>query len=346
MRLSVIVPVYNMAADQKLEYCIQSILAQTFQDFEILAVDDASTDSSYKILQKLQKDFPEKLRIFRSPENCKQGGARNIGIKESTGEWLGFVDADDWIAPNMYEKLLEKAKETGADIVGCDYSICYEQSMRIGIQIQNNNNKQTGILDGEKNREIILNPGSMVVKIYKREIILKKDLFFPEHIFYEDNAMAPLWMLQAKRFERVAEPLYYYYQVASSTVHHVTMEKCMDRMTSMEYLIVKAKDLNVYEPYKAEFEYKYAELYLKNTIFGFMQARLKGAIVFSRKIRKGMIENFPAFQENKYYQENTNVEEKKLLSYLMKSPVYFVCYYKLLWAYRNLRKGKKNAKKN
>lgn len=341
MKLSVIVPVYNMAAGGKLEYCIRSIVAQTCDDFEIIAVDDASTDNSYQILEELQEEFPNLLRIFKSPENRKQGGARNIGIREAKGEWFGFIDSDDWIAPEMYEKMLEKAEKTGADVVGCNYSICYEQSMDIGIRIRNNNDAQIGILNEKKYKELILAPGSMVVKIYKREIVLDNELYFPEHIFYEDNAMSPLWMLQAKHFERVDEPLYYYYQLEDSTVHQVTKKKCQDRMAAMNYLIAKAKELGVFETYKKELEYKYAELYLKNTIFGFMQAKLGGAISFSKKIRNGMLDNFPDFQKNDYYRNNTNEEERKLLSYLMKSPFYFVCYYKLLWIYRNLRKGKK-----
>lgn len=341
MKLSVIVPVYNMAAGGKLAYCIRSIAAQTCDDFEIIAVDDASTDDSYQVLEELQEEFPDILRIFKSPENRKQGGARNIGIKKAKGDWLGFIDSDDWIAPEMYQRMLEKAEETGADVVGCNYSICYEQTMKPGISIQNNNDKQTGKLNIDKYRELILEPGSVVVKIYKKEIVLEKSLFFPEHIFYEDNAIAPLWMLQSKHFERINEPYYYYYQVNNSTVHHVTKQKCENRMTAMNYLISKTKDLGVFETYKKELEYKYAELYLKNTIFGFLQAKLNGSLAFSKRIRAGILERFPNFQENEYYQKNTNEEEKKLLSYLMKSPMYFVCYYKLLWVYRNLRKGKK-----
>lgn len=343
MKLSIIVPVYNMVANGKLEYCIRSIAAQTCEDFEIIAVDDASTDNSYELLQELQKEFFEILKIHRSSENLRQGGARNIGIKMAKGEWLGFIDSDDWIAPQMYQKMLEKADETGADVVGCNYSICYEQSMQIGITIQNNNDRQTGVLDEEKYKELVLNPGSMVIKIYRREIVLDKKLFFPEHIFYEDNAMSALWMLQAKHFERVAEPFYYYYQVNNSTVHHVSKEKCEDRMTAMNYLIKKAKELDLFDRYKEELEYKYAELYLKNTIFSFMQEKLKGALTFSKRMRKGMLDNFPSFQNNRYYMEKTNVEEKKLLSYLMKSPCFFVCYYKLLWFYRNARKRMKKC---
>ncbi len=340
LKLSIIVPVFNMEEGGKLEYCIRSIAAQTCEDFEILAIDDASTDQSYEILVELQKEFPTLLRIHRSEENRKQGGARNIGMRLAKGEWFGFVDSDDWIAPQMYERMLQKAHETGADVVGCNYSICYEQTMRPGVMIQVNNDRQTGILGEEQYRELILSPGSMVVKIYKREIVMKKGLFFPEHIFYEDNAMSSIWMLEAKHFERIDEPFYYYYQVNNSTVHHITRKKCEDRMTAMNYLIEKAEEDGHYEKYKKEFEYKFAELYLKNTIFGFLQAGLSRSLSFSKKMRRGMLERFPNFQENEYYQKHTNEEEKRLLSYLMMSPLYFVCYYKLLWAYRGLKKRK------
>ncbi|MCI8924586.1 MAG: glycosyltransferase family 2 protein, partial [Lachnospiraceae bacterium] len=138
MELSIIVPVYNMAADDKLVWCLDSLVGQTVSDYEIIAVDDCSTDHSLEILKEYEKKYPDKFRVIASPENRKQGGAKNLGLAKAKGEWIGFIDSDDWVTRDFYEKLLGKAKETGADMVGCDYHLTGEHSMEIGQVVPNN----------------------------------------------------------------------------------------------------------------------------------------------------------------------------------------------------------------
>ena len=132
MKLSIVVPVYNMAGGNKLRFCLDSLVNQTIADYEIIAVDDASTDNSLAILQEYESNYPWKFKVIQSYENVKQGGARNKGIEAARGTWIGFVDSDDWIAPDMYEKLIGKAEQTGADVVGCDYCMTNAQSMKVG----------------------------------------------------------------------------------------------------------------------------------------------------------------------------------------------------------------------
>ena len=129
MKLSIIVPVFNMAAEGKLEYCLDSLVNQTVEDYEIIAVDDCSTDRSFEILKDYEARFPEKFRAVHSEVNRHQGGAKNIGMKMAAGDWIGFIDSDDWITPDMYEKLIQRAESTGADLVGCDYCLTEEHSI-------------------------------------------------------------------------------------------------------------------------------------------------------------------------------------------------------------------------
>lgn len=187
MKLSIIVPFYNMAAGRKLKYCMDSLVNQTVEDYEIVAVDDCSPDETYELLLEYGRRYPEKVRALRTPENRKQGGARNLGLAHAKGEWVGFMDGDDWAAPDMYEKLLAKAGETGADVVGCDLHETHEHSMKIGRIVNANTIDQTGPLDEEKYKKLMRNPCSMVIKIYRKEVIDKYHLRFPEGIFYEDN---------------------------------------------------------------------------------------------------------------------------------------------------------------
>ena len=338
MKLSIVVPVYNMAADGKLEYCMQSLLNQTIDNYEIIAVDDASTDNSLEVLRKIEEQNPGKLRVIASKENLRQGGAKNIGIKAAKGEWLGIVDSDDWISPVMYEKLLAKAEETGADIVGCDYSLVYEHTMEVGEVQQDNDESQMGILDDEKYRRLLLASGSMVIKIYKRAMIVDNNLWYPEHMFYEDNCMSPLWLLYCKHFERVPEPLYYYYQHNTSTVHTVSLDRCHDRMRAMDLFLKKVREAGFYERFLPEIEYRYTELYFITTLFSCMQGKVKGKYAFVGELKKGILNSFPAFRDNHYYQSRMGKEEKQMIELLLKSQCLFFLYYYGLNGYRKVRK--------
>lgn len=338
MKLSIIVPVFNMAADGKLNYCLDSLINQTITDYEIIAVDDCSTDSSLEILRSYEAAYPEKIRVIASPVNKKQGGAKNLGLEAAQGDWIGFIDSDDWITPDMYEKLLKKAEETGADLVGCDYQLTEEHSMKPGRAVSNNKLSQTGVLNHEKKKSLILDGGSLVVKIYRRHIIYDYPNRFPEGIFYEDNAISNSWLLRSKRFEYLPEPMYYYYQHDASTVHTITEKRCEDRMEAARLMIEDAKKFGYLEEYREELEYKFTLLHYVNTLFSYMVGIKHVQYGFVKKMGEEMKQYFPDFQSNPYYIERTHAEEKRLIQMQQKSTIFFIYYYKLLWAYRNFRK--------
>lgn len=338
MKLSIIVPVFNMASDQKLEYCLESLVNQTIEDYEIIAVDDCSTDNSLDILRQYEANYPDKFKVIASPVNKKQGGAKNLGLEIAQGEWIGFIDSDDWITKDYYEKLIKKGEETGADMVGCDYHLTDKHSMEVGQIVHNNKLEQTGPLTKEKYQSLILDSGSLVVKIYRRHIIYDYPNRFPEGIFYEDNAIGKSWMLRAKHFEYIPEPMYYYYQHNTSTVHTISPKRCEDRMEAAKIMIAEAKQFGYFEEYKDELEYSFTLLHYINTLFTYMVGVKPTKYGFIKKMGKEMKEYFLDFQNNPYYQKRTNAEEKKLIAMQQKSTVLFMFYYKLLWGYRNLRK--------
>lgn len=339
MKLSIIVPVYNMAADGKLEYCLESLVKQTIADYEILAVDDCSTDESLQICKEYETKYPDRFHAIASPVNKKQGGAKNIGMSLAKGEWIGFIDSDDWVTPDFYERLIRKGEETGADMVGCDYHLTSEHSMAIGQVVHNNRKEQTGVLDEEKYRSLILDSGSLVVKVYRREIVIDHPGRFPEGIFYEDNALANSWMLRAKHFEYIEEPLYYYYQHDTSTVHTINVKRCEDRMEAGRIMIAEAKEYDYLDRYKDEIEFTFATLFYVNTLFTYMQGVKPVRADFVKKLGEEMVQTFPNFRKNPYYLERVGAEEKKLVDMQLASTWKFICYYKLLWGYRNFRKA-------
>lgn len=338
MKLSVIVPVYNMAADGKLEYCLNSLVNQTISDYEVIAVNDASTDNSLDILHQYESKYPEKFKVVTYAVNKRQGGAKNEGLKVACGEWIGFIDSDDWVTPDYYEKLLKKAEETGADMVGCDYNLVDRHTMEVGKVVQNNTLDQTGVLDQAKHEKLLMRSGSMVIKIYKHSVIKDNQLDFPEGIFYEDNCAGPVWSAYFTHFEKVEEPMYYYYQHQVSTVHHITEAKCRDRITAANLFYEECRKRGLLEKYYKQIEYRFAELYYVITLFSYMSGVKNPRLKLIKELRQGVLDKFPDFQKNEYYLQNTGVEEQQLITMQMQSDVKFFWYYRLKQMVRKLRK--------
>lgn len=338
MKLSIIVPVYNMAGDGKLNFCLDSLLNQSLEDYEIIAVDDCSTDNSLEVLKEYEVKNPGKIRVITSEKNGHQGAAKNKGLKAATGEWIGFMDSDDWAHRDMYAKLIERAEATGADLVGCDYSYVSEHTYEVGQIVANSRDNQVGELGLKEKQSLVLDGGSLCVKIYKRDRILEDGLFFPEGIFYEDNAMGNSYLVMAHKFEYVKEPLYYYYQHSTSTVHTVTKVRCKDRMDAAVIMLEEAKKRGYYEELKEELDYKFIMLYYLNTLFSYMREGEDTDISFIRSIGEGLKKYVPDYADNRYFRERINAEEQKHTALQLKSSLLFVIYYRLLWFYRKIRK--------
>lgn len=339
MKLSIIVPVYNMASDDRIFFCMDSLIGQTLADeyYEIIAVDDCSTDESLRVLRTYEKEHPGLVKVLTTPRNMHQGGAKNIGIDAAKGEWIGFVDADDWLAPEAYERMLRKAEQTGADMVGCDYCMVEEHTFLPGEGAHNNDASQTGVLDEEKYRSLIMDAGSLVVKIYRREIIVDCPSRFPIDIFYEDNALAATWMLRAKHFEYIDEPLYFYYQHNNSTVHTVTMQRLSDRMQAGRIMIAEARKGGFYEKYRDEIEYSFARLFYMNTLMSYMIGIRPRRYAWIKALGDETRDYFPDFKDNRYFKARVHPEELKWTALQQRSTLLFMFVYRLKELYRSIR---------
>jgi len=332
-----------MRADGKLAFCMDSLLNQTISDYEIIAVNDASTDDSLELLYEYQQKYPQLVRVINLEINHKQGGAKNYGLDVAQGEFVGFVDSDDWIMPDMYETLLHKAEETGADIVGCDYCLTYEHSYAITESMHNNKPEQIGVLDLEKHKSLILDPGSLVIKIYKRALFENPRLRFPAHMFYEDNAIVTPLFLRAKHFEYIPEVKYFYYQHNASTVHIVTEERCKNRLDSMRVMLENVKADGKLAMFSEEIEFRFFNLFFQNTLFSYVASVRPIRRKFIKEIGEEMRKAFPNFQQNKYYLMRVNPEERRFIAVQQKSTIAFIVYYKFVQFVRNIKKQMKRS---
>ena len=211
--ISVIVPVYNV--ERFLARCLDSILGQNLHDIEVICVDDGSPDDSIRILRSYAAR-DARIKIIRQ-ENRGLGGARNTGIEAASGEYIGFVDSDDWVDSDFYEKLYDAAMRTGADIA------CASLISHRGEKI-----KKRIVYDAEHIAESVQDrfetgqcpPSFYVVnKIYRRNILQDGGVRFREHVVLEDVEFTAKAVYAAGRMVTVPGTAYRYMFNSSSIVN-------------------------------------------------------------------------------------------------------------------------------
>lgn len=217
MKLSIIVPVYNTAG--YLEQCVNSLLAQPIpeDDFEILLVNDGSIDQSLDVMQRFLIENPDIIEIIDT-ENGGQGRARNLALDVAQGDYIGFADSDDWVADDMYARLLTEAEETDADIAVCNaYSV--------------SGSEQT-VMNARPQGTDISAAGSVWNKIFRRSLV--GNIRFPEGVWYEDFAFSAKLLLLSQKTVFLDEPLYYYRASHPSTMRNQNAVKNLDILTVMD----------------------------------------------------------------------------------------------------------------
>lgn len=210
--ISIIVPVYNM--EQYLRQCVDSIVAQTFENWECLLIDDGSTDNSGKICD----DYSEKddrIRVVHK-KNGGLSSARNVGVSLAQADLIGFVDSDDWIDADMYMRLYQSMKKNSSDIAVC--GIYFNTSKK---EIPKPVLLKEDILDGKEALWLILEdeyiPSYAWNKLYKKS--LSDGFPFPE-ILFEDYAVVYKWFSRAKKVSLCHAPAYHYRQRGGSIIHN------------------------------------------------------------------------------------------------------------------------------
>lgn len=204
--VSIIIPIYNV--EKYLKRCLVSCVNQTLEEIEIILVNDASPDNCHLIMEEYKEKYPEKVVCLYQDKNMRQGAARNRGVKIAKGQFVTFVDSDDWIQPNMCEVLYKKAIQDDSDIVFCDVL----RETKTGYRVTNRFDETlTGVVDTEKIRELVLQLYvGPCAHLIKKEIILDNELFFPEEVICEDTAITRMWDIYAKKITKVSEALYTY----------------------------------------------------------------------------------------------------------------------------------------
>ncbi len=288
-RVSIIVPVWNV--EQYLRKCLDSLVNQTFKDIEIVIINDSSPDNSQAIIDEYKKNYPDLISCYIK-ENGGQASARNLGLKKCHGEYITFVDSDDWVDTEMVEKMYNQAINTNSDIVVCEaYSVVDGNVKKLDIFKSEN-------LDFYK-KYIVNTPGACWGQLIKKDIITNNDLYFLEHHFYEDIAVMPALCLFSKRITYLNECLYYYLVRNGSTMKQVKYSQSLeDIFDSLDYLSNIFIKNNSFEKYYDELEHIYIDHLLHAASLRFFGFEKYDQLA---KIVEIMKQKYPKWKKNKYY---------------------------------------------
>lgn len=239
--ISVIIPMYN--AERYIERCIASIIQQTYKNIEIIIIDDGSQDNSKQIVHQLINKYNINIIKYFWQKNKGVSAARNYGLQQANGDYLTFVDADDWIAPEMYNSMLQLIQQNNADLVICG-------RIRV-IEDKEIHYKSTNILhfyDGKIEMNQLGNQFDLNIspnKLYDRK--LWDDLKLPENMSYaEDLYIMPDILKKSKHTIYTSNGYYYYYENLSSASFNLNQEKLQSDIIAKKklYQYMKSKKAN------------------------------------------------------------------------------------------------------
>lgn len=244
--LSVIIPIYNVK--NYLDRCLESVVRQTYQDMEIILVDDASTDGS-DIICDSWREKDSRIRVIHKAKNAGHGPARNTGVEESTGSLLAFLDADDWWEPDYAEKMILLQEKYQADMVICD--IWYESGSK--KELSEIRMEAERVYCPTESRNLINVARTFLWgKLYRMAFYKQLEISQPS-LGFDDLAVVPYIVAKAAKLVRCPKPLYHYLRHREGNT--VDNEKYLEEIPqAIEYLIKMFVNENLYEEFECELE--------------------------------------------------------------------------------------------
>lgn len=228
IKVSVIVPIYNV--EKYIERCVRSLMGQTLEDIEYIFVNDCTPDKSIEILQKVIQDYPQRLKnihILNNQTNRGVSYSKNQGINHACGEYLIFCDSDDWIEPDMYEKLYNHAISENADIACCEFwdDFVSEKVLRKESYYASTNENIKAMLQTRIH-------GSNCNKLVKKTLYSEHSIKFPNGInMWEDLYTSVRLFYYSQKITYIPQAFYHYFQQNSdSLVNNLSLKKIEERI--------------------------------------------------------------------------------------------------------------------
>lgn len=311
-KVSVIIPCYN--ATKWLPKCFLSLVEQTIgiEELELIFVDDASTDDgkTWELLQQFEQAYPESILILQLEENMRQGGARNVALQYASGEYVAFVDADDFVTNDYLEKVYSKAKSEDADLVQFEYFYYTERTgaFETGKSKEESceNKGEVITIHNAEQRKIFLISEKLTYgcwnKLYKTELVKAAGVRFAEHVIYEEPLFVYPLLFWAKKIVTMPDRFYYYRQNESGTMWN-DMKK-MDTIYQHANVQLAVwnfmKQTKFFEQYYEEIKLYFLHSYLYETLLFAKQRGFTVGVEDFRKLASIAIQEVEDYQSSKY----------------------------------------------
>lgn len=313
-KISVIIPCYNV--ERWIDRCMKSIAVQTFgiENLEVICVDDASTDSTWEHLQKWEQQYPDNVLLIRQAVNQRQGAARNLGLQYASSDWIAFVDADDWLEADYFERLYDPVMRFACDMVSCGWGRDTSESLTYfdDIYRKESNEEHYIVADTTEITRLLLVRSKFIDtgvwgKIIRKNMILEHHMFFPENLTYEDMYWRPLLDIYAKGIYLIDEKLYHYFENSCSTVLSLNADHHMDWITMQMKIWTEYHKRGLWDEYHEEIEFA-----LLADAVGFLKLlvlRYEKPSFSIFQLEKNMIRQYVSdYRRNKYVSNITEVE--------------------------------------
>jgi len=308
IKVSVILPVYGVAA--YIEKCARSLMNQTLQEMEFLFVDDRGPDNSIELLRQTIAGQPreKQFRILVPEHNLGAGMARNFAIPEAKGEYIAFVDSDDWIEPDMFETLYNQAKQAG------DVDLCYSQQYKdfedhsAESMILRNPIVEPGEFTYEKKAFFLTHYVSYFTTfLFKRSFIEEHAVRYPEDRSADDSYFLACALMTAKSVTRVDKPFYHYLIRPGSVTTTKDSVKYKKRLTVFSKLMAYAKAQGVYDELKAELDFLYIKKGYISSLVNYVTNALEPRKEVFAEIYQALRNEVPDYKTNMYLQRQKTV---------------------------------------
>ena len=256
MKISVIIPVYNSSA--YIEQCLQSVAAQTLRDIEVLLIDNCGTDGSMAIAEAFvgkseRKDIS--YRIAATPTNNGPAAARNLGLQLAQGEYVAFLDDDDWVEPEMYETLYNNAQ--GADMSCCAIQQDFADG-RAPRVLENPVFPKSELTISARKRLLTRFAAHFTAYIYRREMIASHGIVFPDSRSAEDSSFLTCCLLSATRVAQTNKAMYHYV-IHQGSLTGRKVWKGGDKRRSLRAMLDYARRQGLMQTYRLQLYYIYVK---------------------------------------------------------------------------------------
>lgn len=308
MKVSVILPVYGVA--KYIERCAQSLLAQTLDDMEFLFVDDHGPDNSIELVKKLIAGHPREgqFRFLKPEHNMGAGMARNFAMPMATGEYIAFVDSDDWVEPAMFEQLYNEAiRQGGVDLCCCKVQKDYTDGQP--SEVVANPVVESGVFDKEKKEYFLARYVSMFSSfLLKRSMIEQYQIRFPEERCADDSYFIGCCLMAATSIARVDKPFYHYIIRPGSVTTTKDSTKYQKRLAVFAKLMNFAKSSGAYREGKDVIDFIYIKKGYLSSVFNYLYNSSEPTNATLHKIHDELLLQVPDYADNPYLRKKTSLK--------------------------------------